>query len=108
MDALNASEGLPVAFDRHVYFTDLERLYQRKVKVNYFSSLRDPIDRIVSQFYYARATPRPNLKLPPHLKTDPPSTCKFSKLEQDNSVSKILLLRSQISNDGGMHGSCRT
>lgn len=88
LDDLSASEGLPVAFDRHVYFTDLERLYQRTsqvVKVNYFSSLRDPIDRIVSQFYYARATPRQDLRLPLHLKTPPPKFCRFSKVAQEYS-----------------------
>ena len=77
LDVLKASEGLPVAFDRHVYFTDFERLYQRTtevIKVNYFSIIRDPIDRIVSQFYYVRATPRPGVSLPPHLSPRQPLT----------------------------------
>ncbi|XP_057371086.1 heparan sulfate 2-O-sulfotransferase pipe-like [Daphnia carinata] len=86
LGVLSASEGLPVAFDRHVYFTDLERLlYQRTsaaMKVNYFSSLRDPVDRIVSQFYYRRATPRPNIKLPPHVSTRIPTSYKFQTMEE--------------------------
>lgn len=81
LGVLSASEGLPVAFDRHAYFTDLKRLlYQRTsaaMKVNYFSSLRDPVDRIVSQFYYRRATPRPNIKLPPHVSTRMPTSCRL-------------------------------
>lgn len=74
LSTLSTSEQLPVAFDRHVYFTDLGRLYQRTsdvIKMNYFSILRDPIDRIVSQFYYVRATPRPDLRLPPHVSNRP-------------------------------------
>ncbi|XP_046643144.1 heparan sulfate 2-O-sulfotransferase pipe-like [Daphnia pulicaria] len=88
LGVLSVSEGLPVAFDRHVYFTDLERLYSgiqrtsEAIKVNYFSSLRDPIDRIVSQFYYTRATPRPDIKLPPHISTPPPTSYRFQTMEE--------------------------
>lgn len=36
-----------------------------RARLIYFSSVRDPIDRIVSQYYYARATPRPGGRRPP-------------------------------------------
>jgi len=66
------SNPIPVAFDRHVYFTDLNSNVNDN-KILYFSSIRDPIERIVSQFYYSRVTPRPGLKLPANVTTPAPS-----------------------------------
>lgn len=66
---------MPVSFDRHVYFTNFENLFERTseaVRIGYFSLVRDPIDRIVSQFYYARVTPPPGFKLPLQAKTKKP------------------------------------
>ena len=70
-DILLQSHPLPVAFDRHVYFTDLKSDVNKRIR--YFSAIRDPVERIVSQFYYARTTPRPGLILPPNVTTPQPS-----------------------------------
>ena len=70
-DSWAGSNPIPLAFDRHVYFTHLNSNVNNKIL--YFSTTRDPIERIVSQFYYSRVTPRPGLKLPPNVTTPAPS-----------------------------------
>lgn len=77
---------MPVSFDRHVYFVNLENLSAKTsdaVRIGYFSMVRDPIDRIVSQFYYVRATPPPGFKLPPQAKTRQPLKRTFLSVVTD-------------------------
>ena len=75
--ALDSSPESFVSFDRHVYFIDLKQIKASErtgVRLHYFSSIRDPVERIVSQFYYSRATPRPGIKIPPELEQPTPSS----------------------------------
>lgn len=42
----------PLATDRHFYFVDMERYGSKRV--NWINVVRDPIDRLISEFYFLR------------------------------------------------------
>ncbi|XP_071549761.1 uronyl 2-sulfotransferase homolog pip-like isoform X2 [Panulirus ornatus] len=51
-----------VSFDRHVYFTNFTSM---GIKMPlYLNLVRDPVEKVASRFYYARATPRPGAATP--------------------------------------------
>ena len=45
----------PVAFDRHFYIFDWEKY---SLSVNLINMVRDPVDRLVSNFYFVRSSGR--------------------------------------------------
>ena len=51
---LNSASGLCSSFDAHLYFIDFRNYTYAARNPIYFSSIRDPIDRFVSKFFYAR------------------------------------------------------
>ena len=51
---LNPASGLCFSFDAHLYFIDFRNYTYAARNPIYFSSIRDPIDRFVSKFFYAR------------------------------------------------------
>ena len=56
----------PLVFDRHFYSLDWDR---HNLQVNLVNMVREPVDRIVSQFYYLRSNKRwswRNKKPPAH------------------------------------------
>jgi dermatan/chondrotin sulfate uronyl 2-O-sulfotransferase UST len=49
-----ARETSKTAYDRHLYFTDVNGCLEHNVDVTLISLVRDPIDKAVSRFYYNR------------------------------------------------------
>lgn len=52
-DFLIAQSG-PYSFDRHVYFVNFNDS-ETMSRINYINMIRDPVERIISSFYYRRA-----------------------------------------------------
>ncbi|XP_076028690.1 uronyl 2-sulfotransferase homolog pip-like [Oratosquilla oratoria] len=71
-----------ISFDRHVHFTNFSRLGLKMPL--YFSGVRDPVEKLASRFYYARATPRPDLVFPKGVSPPPAawSPPQYSTLEE--------------------------
>ena len=53
---VNSVSGLSSSFDAHLYFIDFHNYTSAAKNPVYFSSIRDPIDRFVSKFFYARTS----------------------------------------------------
>ena len=53
-------EHRQMSFDRHVYFTDFNRfqLNSHGIHLKYINIVRDPIERLISSFYYRREVAR--------------------------------------------------
>ena len=51
---LNSASGNRSSFDAHLYFIDFRNYTDTAKNPIYFSSIRDPIARFVSKFFYAR------------------------------------------------------
>ncbi|XP_063845183.1 heparan sulfate 2-O-sulfotransferase pipe-like isoform X1 [Scylla paramamosain] len=67
-----------VSFDRHVYFTNFTS-YGFKMPI-YLNLVRDPVEKMASRFYYARATPRPGAATPPGYTS--PAPPHYTSLEE--------------------------
>ncbi|XP_042211911.1 uronyl 2-sulfotransferase-like [Homarus americanus] len=63
-EKIQETSELHVSFDRHVYFTNFTSL-GLKMPI-YLNLIRDPVEKMVSRFYYARVTPRPGAMTPPN------------------------------------------
>ena len=50
--------GLRSSFQAHLYFIDFRNYTHTAKNPVYFSSIRDPVQRFVSQFFYSRIFPR--------------------------------------------------
>lgn len=78
---IQSSKTSLVSFDRHVHFTNFSGLGQHAP--TYINMLREPIEKLTSRFYYARATPRPGGYSPSWSASDPPREVPpYSSLEE--------------------------
>ncbi|XP_018020440.1 heparan sulfate 2-O-sulfotransferase pipe-like isoform X3 [Hyalella azteca] len=75
-----AAPAQRVSFDRHLHFTDFAAL--GVPRVSYFSMVREPIEKLTSRFYYARATPRPLGYTPPGRALPPREPPPYATLEE--------------------------
>ncbi|EEB17124.1 Uronyl 2-sulfotransferase, putative [Pediculus humanus corporis] len=49
------AEAVPISFDRHVYFINFTK-FDKQWPI-YVNLIRDPVEKAISRFYYARVTP---------------------------------------------------
>ncbi|CAL4117231.1 unnamed protein product, partial [Meganyctiphanes norvegica] len=77
-ETVHESKERLLSFDRHIHFTNFTQL-GLKVPI-FINIIRDPIEKLESRFYYARATPRPGGLTPPggYIAREPP---KYATLE---------------------------
>ncbi|CAG0917929.1 unnamed protein product [Notodromas monacha] len=65
-DDMKVKGGEKFVADRHVYFFDVKEDMTRRfpsAEVKYFSTIRDPVEKAASRFYYSRATSRNQTRL---------------------------------------------
>ncbi|KAF2348739.1 Sulfotransferase [Trinorchestia longiramus] len=77
---MGATPSARVSFDQHLHFLDFSKV--GLPAVTYFTVVREPIEKLTSRFYYARATPRPGGFTPPGGSDAPRDVPPYSTIEE--------------------------